>query len=70
MCKFCKKIWSSAKAFEESALCIDECAIVMKDGKHWLYDVNIFGDLVMWTNDVLQINFCPVCGKKLEEDRI
>ncbi len=70
-CKFCKKIWSSTEAFEESDLCINECGIVLKDKKTWLCDVNRFGDVIYWVDDLMQINFCPICGRKLtEEDEI
>lgn len=69
MCKFCDKVWSSVEAFEKFELCIDECSIVMKDGKCWLYDAKIFGDQIFWNDHVLQINFCPVCGRSLMEGK-
>lgn len=67
-CKFCEKIWSSTEAFKESALCIDDCGIVMKNKRPWLCDVNRFGDVICWVNDLMPINYCPICGRKLTED--
>jgi hypothetical protein len=67
-CEFCKKIWSSIDAFKESELCIDDCAIVMKDGKTWFGAVNIFGDVILWVNELMPIDYCPICGRKLTEE--
>lgn len=67
-CKFCEKVWSSAEAFKKSALCLTECSIIMRNRKHWLYNALIFGDQIWWDDYMLQIDYCPCCGRKLTEE--
>ena len=68
-CKFCEKIWANKDEYrnqfkydwdEEIAIVLDEDL----DGKPALY---IPIDDYYYSDTYLQINFCPICGRRLTE---
>ena len=62
-CDFCSKIWSSQDEYQLSCKPWDEVpTIVMKDGKPHLY---VPCDDWYYTRCVTELNYCPVCGRKL-----
>ena len=66
-CKLCEKIWKSKDEYRESERYPwdERIVITMKEGQPWLYVP--CGDT--WYSDtVLQINYCPYCGRKLTEE--
>ena len=61
-CPLCDKVWSSKEAYEYSMDWADRCAIVMENGKCWLY---VPCRDVYYSDNVMQINYCPKCGREL-----
>ena len=64
-CSLCDEIWSSKEAYEYAMDWPDKIAIVMEDGKPWLY---IPCEDCYYSDTKLQINYCPKCGRKLVEE--
>lgn len=74
-CDFCKKIWNSVKEYKEDykerfkdmkyeSEYYEEDAIVIFNGKPYLYitcEDHYYNDINR------QINYCPICGRKLTE---
>lgn len=63
-CKLCETIWSSKECYTNqfSHHWDEEKAIVMEDGKPYLY---IPCEDFYYSDTVMQINYCPKCGRKL-----
>lgn len=64
-CIFCRKIWNNIKEYKEyyrENEYYEEDAIVMFNGKHWLY---VTCEDSYYNDTNMQINYCPKCGRKL-----
>lgn len=63
-CSLCNKIWVSKEAYQDNfeRHYDEDCAIVMEDEELWLYVP--CGDWY-YSDTVMQINFCPKCGRKI-----
>lgn len=61
-CPLCDEIWSSKEAYEYTMDWPDKIAIVMEDGKPWLY---VPCEDSYYSDTKMQINYCPKCGRKL-----
>lgn len=64
-CPLCDKIWSSKETYEYAMDWPDKIAIVMEDGKPWLY---IPCEDSYYSDTKIQINYCPKCSRKLVEE--
>lgn len=64
-CPLCDKIWSSKEVYEYETDWCERIAIVIEDGKPWLY---VPCEDVYYSDTKLQINFCPKCGRRLVEE--
>lgn len=64
-CKFCEKIWNSQEEYKNQFddRWDERNSIVMKNGEPYLYvpceQDSFYSDVVM------QINYCPKCGRKV-----
>ena len=69
-CELCKKIWDSIDAYQGNFMhdWDEKIGIVTQWDKPWLY-VPCEGDWY-YSDAVMQINYCPQCGRKLIEDEI
>lgn len=73
MCKYCEqKPWRKTKEYED----IYDHAILLGDDSLWvgLYmGINEWGQYVLVASgddeSRVHINYCPICGKKLTEDK-
>lgn len=64
-CELCKKIWSSQEEYckQFAHHHYDETyALVMEDGKPYLY---VPCEDWYYSDVVMQVNYCPKCGRKL-----
>lgn len=68
-CELCKKIWDSIDAYQGnfSYPCEEKIGIVTQWKEPWLY-VPCEGD-DYFSDAVMQINYCPKCGRKLIENK-
>lgn len=64
-CPLCDEIWSSKEAYEYAMDWPDKIAIVMENGKPWLY---VPCEDSYYSDTRLQINYCPKCSRKLVEE--
>ena len=66
MCDFCDKIWDSLEAYQDSKhYHWDESDIIYRSGgSTYLY----LPCDDYYYNRSMRINYCPMCGRELEED--
>lgn len=64
MCDFCENIWDSIEDYKKGKYCWDERDIIYRsNGSTYLY-LPCGND---YYNRSMEIYYCPMCGKKLEE---
>lgn len=63
-CKFCEKIWNSQEEYKNQFEYYwdERNSIVMKDGEPYLY---VPCEDYFYSDVVMQINYCPKCGRKV-----
>ena len=67
MCEFCEKIWDSVSEYKKnfSYNYEERDAIVMYSGRPGLY---VSCDDYYYSRVVMDVNYCPKCGRKLIEE--
>lgn len=63
MCKYCKADIGNMEMFDNNRTSID----IWKTAKHWALDITIDGFTEVINEPMVEINYCPMCGRKLSE---
>lgn len=65
MCDFCDKIWNSLEVYKNGKYCWDEGNVIYRSGDGIYLYLPCIDD---YYSSSMRINYCPMCGRELEED--